>query len=201
MEKVKKRNFVLYISVVVLLISITVKASYAYYTAVLNSNTHEATGTAGKLEMQYQTSQTIYTELMLPINASQVPTKAEKSLFTLRNTGTVPTVYYLELTDFTISSNLISPDFKWDLVLNGITVASGDFSDAVSGENYVFKNSTGAAYTKVLSPSSDPSILDSYELRIYILETSDNQNDLLNGTFSGKVKYTAVTGNFTAPLS
>lgn len=199
MEKIKTRNIVLYLSVVVLLISITFKGSYAYFTAVLNSNTHEATGTAGTLSMEYQTSQTMYTELMLPISASQVPTKAEKSLFTLRNTGTVPTVYYLELTDFQISNNLIDPDFKWELLLNGTKVASGNFSEAVSGQNFIFKNSNGTTYTKVLNPSNDPSIKDEYELRIYILETSDNQNRLLEGSFQGKVKYTAVTGSFTAP--
>lgn len=199
MGKIKIRNFVLYISIVVLLISFTFKASYAYFTAILNSNTREATGTAGTLSMDYQTSQTIYTEMMLPISASQAPTKAEKSLFTLRNTGTVPTIYYLSLTDFQISNNLIDEDFKWELLLDGTTVASGNFSDAVSGQDYIFKKSNGKAYTKSISPSNDPTTNDSYELRIYILETSDNQNDLLNGTFRGKVKYTAVTGSFTDP--
>ena len=79
---------------------------------------------------------------------------------------------------------------------NSSQIASGSFSDAICNstthqcEDYYFKKSGNIIVNK-LNPSTIVS--DSYELRIYILETGNNQLNLLDGEFSARIKYVALT--------
>ena len=94
--------------------------------------------------------------------------------------------YNLYLTELTISDNFKSKYFKWELLKNGTTLYSGNFTNAITGEDYLL---TSSPQTLEVSKT------DNYILRIWLEnDLQVNQIDLTNGTFSGKVKLIARSG-------
>ena len=76
--------------------------------------------------------------------------------------------------------------FKWELLKNGTTLYSGNFTNAITGEDYLL---TSSPQTLEVSKT------DNYILRIWLEnDLQVNQIDLTNGTFSGKVKLIARSG-------
>ncbi len=149
--------------------------SYAYFTASSQSNSQ--TTTSGVLELTYETGQDIYLENAQPVTEDQ----ASISKFTLANTGTLATEYYLYLADISLTKNEMdaaSNNLKYalyesnsDYSTQGELVASGSFG---SGDGY-FK---GDKYLRLLI--EQPLAVDeekSYILKVWLQETGDLQNE------------------------
>ena len=117
---------------------------------------------------------------MTLIKSANVAAEADKTIFNVaRKAGSRYEIKYnIYLTDLTISDNLKSEDFKWDLLQNGTSIYSGNFASAESNEIFMLT-------AEPLLTNNDAS--KSYELRIWLEETDKDQIGLLNGTFSAKV--------------
>lgn len=173
------------------LVIIGVSMSYAYFVnTVQEVEAHKSnkgvTITSGALDMNFATTQTINASAVGLINASEVTTKANHTDFSiaLPSTAKVNSAkYQVYLTDLNISSNLKSTYFKWALYKGSTSVKSGNFSAV-----------TGTTLTLLDSVSISKGTTDSYKLYIWLENNPNvNQTSLLNGSFSGKVGFTATT--------
>ena len=185
-QRLPKRNLVLYVSIVVIIVSLTFKFSYAYFNAAVNGNdtAYQTVINSGDLQMSFVDTQYINTTSMAIIDAEDVATQAEKSTFKVRNTGSATANYKVDL-GVTISDNLKSSDFKWQLLVDGEVNNSGTFANVNSGSTITLTNSN-----LTLAPSSE----NSFELRVWLQDDpTRNQIGLTEGSFTGAVSLTAST--------
>ena len=181
-SRVAKRNIVLYISIAVLIVSLTFSFSYAYFTASVQGTGKNNVIETGNIKIEFEDSEVITATDMVIISDEEVETKSEKSTFKLHNTGSLDVKYMLVLNP-TISSNLRSADFKWQLLSDGVVVNSGNFANVV--------NAADMDLTNIATLESGAS--KNYEFRIWLSETNQNQIALTNGTFRGIIKAVAMT--------
>ena len=185
-RKIPKRNIVLYLSIVAIIMSLTFKFSYAYFNAVVSGNdtAYQTVINSGDLELSFLDTQYINTSNLSIIDANEVATQAEKSTFKVKNTGSATATYRIDL-GVTISDNLKSNDFKWELLLDGNTNNSGTFNGVNSGSSITLTSSD-----LTLAPTAE----HSFELRLWLQnDDSRNQIGLTEGTFTGVVSVTAST--------
>lgn len=188
------KHVILYISITLLLITVTFSASRAYYLAriTVTDKINDTSITNANLDIDFLTSQYINEPKLMLINDSDREASAPYTSFaiTSKSTSTISADYTLYLTDFTISDNFVSNDFKWELARkndSGETqVATGNFANAVTGEDYTL---TTASITIA------PQDTHQYIFRIWLSYTDKDQANLLNGSFSGKIALT--TGKIT----
>ena len=185
-----KKHLVLYISVVVILISITFTISYAYFAAKINGKGEETKVTAGILDLDFATSSYINLADMLLIDSDEVSAKAPHTDFVVKHksTSTVSTKYNLYLTELNISDNFKSNYLKWQLIKDGNVLYTGDFKNAVNNEDLLLTTTPQElSITKTAG--------DSYALRIWLENDPNvNQISLTNGSLTAKVKVVAKTG-------
>lgn len=188
------KHFILYISIALILITTAFSASRAFYlTRIKVTDTiNPSTVNNANLDIEFLTSQYINEPKMMLINDADRQSSAAYTSFaiTSKSTSTIKANYTLYLTDFTISTNFISEDFKWELVRKDgsseTTISNGNFSSAVSGNDYTLT-------TEALTIS--PSETQQYIFRIWLSYTDKDQASLLEGSFSGKIGLT--TGKIT----
>ena len=188
------KHTILYISIALILITTAFTASRAFYLAKINvtDTINPSTVTNANLDIEFLTSQYINEPSMMLINDADRQNSTAYTNFTItsKSTSTMTANYTLYLTDFTISTNFISEDFKWELTKKGdsgeTTIATGNFSNAVSGKDYTLT-------TDEITIS--PSETQQYVFRIWLSYADRNQSNLLEGSFSGKIGLT--TGKIT----
>lgn len=188
------KHTILYISIALILITTAFTASRAFYLAKINvtDNINPSTVTNANLDIEFLTSQYINEPKMMLINDADRQNSTAYTNFTItsKSTSTMTANYTLYLTDFTISTNFISEDFKWELTKKGdsgeTTIATGNFSNAVSGKDYTLT-------TDEITIS--PSETQQYIFRIWLSYADRDQSNLLEGSFSGKIGLT--TGKIT----
>lgn len=188
------KHVILYISITLIIITVTFSASRAYYLARITvaDKINDTTITNANLDIEFLTSQYINEAKMMLINDSERQASAPYTSFaiTSKSTSTISATYTLYLTDFTISDNFVSNDFKWELARktdNGEEqVAIGNFANAITGKDYTL-TSTGITIA--------PQDTHQYIFRVWLSYTDKDQASLLDGSFSGKVALT--TGKIT----
>lgn len=188
------KHTILYISIALILITTAFTASRAFYLAKINvtDTINPSTVTNANLDIEFLTSQYINEPRMMLINDADRQNSTAYTNFTItsKSTSTMKAKYTLYLTDFTISTNFISEDFKWELTKKGdsgeTTIATGNFSNAVSGKDYTLT-------TDEITIS--PSETQQYVFRIWLSYADRDQSNLLEGSFSGKIGLT--TGKIT----
>lgn len=188
------KHTILYISIALILITTAFTASRAFYLAKINvtDTINPSTVTNANLDIEFLTSQYINEPSMMLIKDADRQNSTAYTNFTItsKSTSTMTANYTLYLTDFTISTNFISEDFKWELTKKGdsgeTTIATGNFSNAVSGKDYTLT-------TDEITIS--PSETQQYVFRIWLSYADRDQSNLLEGSFSGKIGLT--TGKIT----
>ena len=170
--------------ITVSLIIIGVSMSYAYFVnsvQEVNPDNKEVRISSGELVMNFAA-----TAVGL-INDSEITTTAEHTDFsvTLPSDAKVNSALYnIFITELNISDNLKSPYLKWSLYNGGTSVASGTF------ENIGTKTTLNLKENITINKGST----DSYVLYIWLSnDPNNNQTQLLNGSFSGKVGFRGVT--------
>ena len=188
------KHTILYISIALILITTAFTASRAFYLAKINvtDTINPSTVTNANLDIEFLTSRYINEPKMMLINDADRQNSTVYTNFTItsKSTSTMTANYTLYLTDFIISTNFISEDFKWELTKKGdsgeTTIATGNFSNAVSGKDYTLT-------TDEITIS--PSETQQYVFRIWLSYADRDQSNLLEGSFSGKIGLT--TGKIT----
>ena len=196
-KKLPKRNLVLYISIAVIMICVTFKASYAYYTGVV-INTTEPTPTVvetGSLDIKFANNvQYLNAENLTLMTAAEAATASNNySSFTVSNSGSIAGKYKLYLSNYSITENLVNADFKWKLTVDG-TSYTGTFYDLFNGKTatngVIASNSENIPLlTNKVSISGNTS--HNCEFRVWIQDEDHNQIGLTEGTFSTTIKLIA----------
>ena len=131
------------------------------------------------------------------IDASEAATSAPSLDFTVK--GTSGGKFNVYLKDVAISTNMINQAFKWELVMDGSVIESGDFSDILTN-GVVDTTNTSTEQMKYFSRYTLKSNIpfngnntSNVTVRIYLLNDPVNdQSSLLGGTFANKVAVEAT---------
>lgn len=185
MEDNKDKKRVFRFSVLLaIIIPIVLAISYAYFQAIITGEDAGITGTStSKFDIELITEADGYinaTDLHL-ITPEQVPEYSQKGNFKVVSGNNDHYIYYtLSLSELTLSSNLQVADFKWELLKDNNSHASGTF-------NGVSQNSMTLASDIVIGANETAD----YELRLWIEESGGDQYYLIGGTFAAKVSMVA----------
>ena len=187
---IDKKSVTLYVLVALFLVSISFGVSYAYFTASVTGNdtAKQTKVTAGTLGVSFDVTDKITNNNIMLIKDADRATKAESLTFSVANNGNLAGQYLIYLTDLSISNNLKSADFKWELIKNGTTTYSGNFTTATNGVLFPLTSVTEAGSLTPANQQIAVGSTDNYVLRVWLSETQEDQTSLLGGTFSGKVK-------------
>ncbi len=169
-------------------------SSYAYYTL---SNGTTVTATTGEFDANvsvvFSESEYINLKTGVPINSTDVDKYASASKFTLIPDATKLQGYdvavKIAISNITIDTELKISDFKYNLKCNDgsstTTIKSGTGADFTSTELEIGTLST---------QNSTFNVSKTYNcaLRLWLQETGNNQNALMNKSFSGLIKVNSV---------
>lgn len=169
-------------------------SSYAYYTL---SNGTTVTATTGEFDANvsvvFSESEYINLKTRVPINSTDIDKYASASKFTLIPDATKLQGYdvavKIAISNITIDTELKISDFKYNLKCNDgsstTTIKSGTGADFTSTELEIGTLST---------QNSTFNVSKTYNcaLRLWLQETGNNQNALMNKSFSGLIKVNSV---------
>ena len=207
-KKLKKKSFVkntVLISVLVVsIIVIGISLSFAYFTMSIQGSSDTGNNQAAILNVTttLTTADAINATSLAIIDGSEYLTKAESIEFTVTNNtdSNVNALYTINMTDITISKNMLSQYFKWALVINSDTgnAITGSFQDLSLADEGNTDTSTVTIGSKVLIADENArslSIGGTDTITLYLWLENDNNVDqlyLTNGTFSGKLSLNAT---------
>ncbi len=181
-----KKHIITSMLLVISIMILTMGGTYAYLLLTSNTTPIENVIDAGEIELDFQTSNTINNPRMFLVKPENITQEAEKLNFTIAHgaNSTHDFVYRVGLVDIVISDNFKDADFKWELSVDGTsTKFSGNFST-------IGTNTTLLLTTNMLL--LELSQTHNLTLKLWLEETSENQNHLLDGNFSAKVKVDAL---------
>ncbi|MFA7065044.1 MAG: hypothetical protein WC177_06135, partial [Bacilli bacterium] len=185
MENNKNKKRIFRFSVfLAIIIPVILSLSFAYFQAIITGEDAGVTSTSTDtfdIELITENDGYINAIDLLLITPEEVAEHSQKGYFKVVSGSNEHYVYYtLSLSEITISSNLQVDDFKWQLLKQNQTVTSGTFS-GISANNMTLATNLEIGANRT----------DNYELRLWIEETSSNQNNLIGGSFGGKITLTA----------
>ena len=164
-----KKILILSIVGVLMLVSIAIASSYAYFTANVtgNKDTNNVVITNGVMSLEYKDGD----EINL---ANAVPGNSVTKTFTVKNTGNVSTNYTIYFSE--LSNKFVD---KTDLVY---TLTSSD-----GGKNVAQTQVPSTNEAMVSNYAIDAGKTHTYTLTITFLNKDENQNDNMNVSFTTKV--------------
>lgn len=192
--KFRKLIFVLVIASV-LVISLMWGSSYAYYTSSGGTNFNVNTSNLDtNLTVVFNQSEYMNIKTGVPIAASDVDNYASKSVFTLLPNSNLLNGYdvliNVSLVDIKIDDALKVSDFKYKLTCNNgssnTTVGSGNGSSFTS--EVLTSNVLPLGSLSTTDNTFDVSKSYTCTFRVWIEDSGNSQNELMNKTFSGLVK-------------
>ena len=171
----KKLLLVLCLTTMVMF-SLLLGFSYAWYATATSTSFDIKTPTSDKIVVEFATSKYISTTTGIPLTEAEVPTKADKTIFTVKANSSMSMTakYTVLLQDITIDENLKNSSFKWQLLKDDTSVANGDFAN-------IGDSTTLDLYTTSLVLNATDA--DNYELRVWLHETGEVQNELMDKPF------------------
>lgn len=178
-----KKTIIIISITIAIAIGIMFGASYAWY-AYKNAETN-ISGRTIKETPTVIFSQTEYisSKQIIPINDEDRFNYANKNSFTItlnQNLENYETGIEISLININMAESLKTANYKYELLQNNISIASGNFSSI--GSN---RTMTIMPMTK-LTPTTFPATY-SYELLIWLSDDETNQNLLMNKGFSAKI--------------
>ena len=189
----KKEKMVIGVQIVLILLAV-IGGTYAVKTAYDSINVSVSTGNIGVV---FVGDSSVTTGEMAPISSSEVSTKALKTTFTVKGASANPSNVYYDVTlkNIDIGMGLLDQNFKFELIKNGTTISEGNFKDLevekVDGTlKYYQRAILTSTPQKLPSNSSTP---DSYELRIYILDSGENQAHMMEQDFEADLEISLYT--------
>ncbi len=174
-NKEDQLSFVLLI-VMAIVIPIILAISYGYIQAKNNNEEFEISNENVEIELITENEYISATDLSL-IESNNISKDSKKHQFKVVTGPNEQYISYnLSLSDLTISSNLRVSDFKWQLLRGDTTISNGTFKGITENNMNLAKNL-----------QIDKNTIDDFELRIWLEKTDNDQQKLLNGTFSAKL--------------
>jgi len=201
-----KKYSIMVIVFVISIVLIGVSLSYAYFSAKFTGNASTPTAKAAIMNVTTSlvTAQAINSDKLAIIDPADYKEKSEKVAFTVtnENTSNVNAKYTIKIDDMSLSKNLFSKYFKWELTINEGTanekVFQGNFEDASVTPEGTEDKSMLTGLSKILVTDEQAlslNINQTDDIKFYIwLENDENVNQiyLTEGTFNGKLSMNAV---------
>ena len=159
--------------------------SYAYY-SLSNASTEFNTKTLDdNIDVIYQQSQYINTNVGIPIADNDAALMADSSKFSAL-AGPSLTGYQvaiqIDLVDIVLSDELKISDFKIQLLENGNVVATKTGQDIGNNTSITLKDMTSITVGTTYN----------YELRVWLRDTGVSQNTLMNKSLNGRVEVSSA---------
>ena len=196
-KKTKKRNhLVLNAFLIFLWLFLIGGLSYAYFSISFEKNKEntKAKVIAGKLDVDFETSEYISNKNTWLINDEEIFTKSDKTVFTVTRSeqSTVKDIYYnVYIDELNITDNLKHADVKWRLydvenpTSETIYVAEGNFDNIGNITNIQLNQA------RIYLPEEET---HTYTLYMWFSnDKNENQLELLNGNLSCRIKLLAIT--------
>jgi len=164
---------------IVVIFLIGIASSYAWYTVSGGSTDFKTVATDADLNIIYAQSQIVNTTTSLPIKDSQKETLADSNIFTVSSPKDLEgyqVTLSISLINIKIDNDLKTKDFKYELLQDNVVIASGTGLDFDSNVK-TLKDNISIDTTKTYT----------YTLRIWLSESGENQNNLMNKSFSAKI--------------
>lgn len=189
----KKMIFVLTIATSIVF-ACMLGGSYAYYTLSDGTSVNITTGDFDpNVAVIFAQSEYINMRTGVPISSSDVDSYANKSVFTLvpdsEALSGFEVAINVSITNLMIDEYLKTDDFKYDLRCNDgsstTTLKSGTGTDFTSSDVIIGTLSTS---DNTFSASKSYTCT----LRLWLQETGENQNNLMNKSFSGLIKVNSM---------
>ena len=172
-----------------LAIGVLFGTSYAWY-AYSNGETNIKGSTlTTNPTIIYSQTEYMFSKETLPILDEDRYNYGNKNSFIItitENLAEYETGVEISLNDILMSDELKIANYKYELLQDGVTVASGDFSNLGSSTSMTLLPMT------VLHPLAYPSSY-TYELYIWLSDDGSNQNYLMNKGFRAKINVTSAT--------
>ena len=174
--------------------------SYAYYLATGGPNITVTTGNIDTgVAVVFNQSQYINVNTGIPISASDVDTLAGKSVFTITPDTSIlsgaDVSVNISVVDLSVDTQLRVSDFKYKLTCVGSQAGTDDVTYEFSGDGTSVTEdvvSSGSLNLGSLSyvegaynNTFDVNKIYTCTFRVWLQETTDNQNSLMNRSFSG----------------
>lgn len=183
----KKLMLVLFITIAVL-IGILFGISYGWY-AYANAKTDVSGDTLkSKPTIIFAQTEHIFYGKTLPILDDDRYTYGNKNSFTVtlgENLKDYQTGIKIELVDLKMSEELKIANYKYELLQDGISIKTGDFSTIGQASTLELMPMT------VLTPNTYPKTY-TFELVIWLSDDGSNQNDLMNKAISARINVTSA---------
>ena len=174
------------ISVFVLtMFALMLSSSYAWYSFTNASTAFNANTSSEDIKVMYKNNNYISTITAVPISSNEVEDKAEKNNFSININNQdleEEIVVSINLTSISIDNALKNNNFRYELLYNGKSVSTGNFSNVVGGNFNILKDIT-------LNNFDD----NDFELRVYLLDDGSNQNNLMNKTFKAIISVNVIS--------
>lgn len=185
--KFSKLIFILIITIS-LTITLSFGVSYSWYTynnakSSIDASTKKDTPTVSFMGTEYiNTSQT------MPILDKDRYNYASKNSFTVtldENLSQYESAIEISLKDIAMDNLLKTENYKYELLQDGGLVSNGNFKNLGSATTLTILP------MNLLEPTSYPQTY-TYELYIWLSETGENQNELMDKGFSARIEVTSA---------
>lgn len=180
--EIKKMIIVLSITISIIF-GIMLGISYGWY-AYSNAETSVKGSTIKEAPtIIFTQNEYISSNINMPIYDIDRYIYANKNSFSItlgKNLKDYNTAIEISLEDIAISNELKIPNYKYELLQNGKTIANGDFSTIENQNKLVIVPMT------MLDANSYPETYR-YELFVWLSDDGTNQNNLMNKEFSAKI--------------
>ena len=170
--------------IVITVFALSLSASYAWYTYSGGATDFDSVTSEVDLNVIYAQSQIITTTTSLPIKDEEKEKYADTNIFTVSAPEELynhQVILTISLINIEIDEELKSQDFKYELLENNEVIAQG------SGKDFTEN-------TKVLKDiiEINPTQNYTFGLRIWLSETGESQNELMNKSFKAQIQVDSV---------
>ena len=185
----KKLITILTISIAVIVVAL-LGFSYAWYSFTGGSTEFETTtGSSENLQVVFAQSQYVNTVTGIPLAASDVDKKSDKTLFSVTADSTTLSGFdvasEISLVDISIDEALKTSDFHYALY----ETANGTTTLITSGTGVNIGNNASLVLKSMSLITKD--VTYNYELRIWLQDSGVSQNELMQKSFSAKIQVTS----------
>ena len=193
-EKAINKKITIGIIALILVVLAIVGATYAYFSTTHSTDEH--TVTTGKLSMGFSEGDILNATGLVPIEDSEIKTKAMELPFSVTNTGSEHMKLTIELTNIVMDDELKDTDFRWGIYNEDTNVglSFGTFKNIGSSTSVTLLRDV--IIDAVLDEELDD-ITKNYILRVWIHNDGAEQNSMQEKSLTGKVKVTGEAIKYT----
>lgn len=159
-------------------------SSYAWYTVSGGSTDFKSVTTEADLNIIYAQDKIVKTTTSIPINDSMKERLADSNVFTVSVPEELKDYRIslrISLINITIDEELKNKAFKYELLQDNNIISSGNGLDFIE-KAVILKNNI----------EIDPTKTYTFSLRIWLSETGESQNDLMNKNFQGQIQVDSI---------